>query len=544
MTATQSTDLKIPFNPEFCSISNNNELISNFTYKNTIVTKDSNDNVSIKPIEQNYKFKLNLKVPKVGIMLVGFGGNNGSTFLAATLANKHNISFHNKEGLQQPNYLGSMTQSSTIKLGIDSKGNDVFVPFNSVLPLVNPNDLVVTGWDINSANLAECIERSQVLEYDLQTKLKPLMKEYTPLKSIYYPDFIAMNQYDRANNCSNEIPSDVQTGKRSYDINNKWNDVEKIRNDIRTFKTENQLDNVIVLWTANTERCVPIIEGINDTKENIIKAIKENHEEIAPSTVFAAAAILEKTPYINGSPQNTFVPGLVELAEANDSLIAGDDFKSGQTKLKSVLTQYLVDAGIKPLSIASYNHLGNNDGLNLSSQRQFRSKEISKSSVIDDCIDSNDILYPKETIVEGGKAVDHCIVIKYMKAVGDSKVAMDEYYSELMLGGHNRISLHNVCEDSLLATPLIIDLVIMTEFFSRLTYKKVDENGKEENVDSYDNVYPVLAFLSYWLKAPLTRKGFKPINSLNRQRQALENLFRLLIGLPANDELRFEERLL
>ena len=543
MTAAQFSESSIPYNPEFVTVANG-ELVSKYTYHNTLVTKDAQTNkVSIKPIQQDYKFKLDLKVPKVGVMLVGFGGNNGSTFLAATLANKHNIAFHNKEGLLQPNYLGSMTQSSTIKLGVDAKGNDVFVPFNSVLPLVNPNDFVVTGWDINSANLADSIERSQVLEYDLQRQLKPLMKEYVPLKSIYYPDFIAMNQYDRADNCKNEIPSDNTTEKRAFSVTDKWADVEKVREDIRNFKAENQLDSVIVLWTANTERCVPILPGVNDTKANLIEAIKNNHEEIAPSTVFAAASILENVPYINGSPQNTFVPGLVELAEENNSLIAGDDFKSGQTKLKSVLTQYLVDAGIKPLSIASYNHLGNNDGLNLSSQKQFRSKEISKSSVIDDCIDSNDILYPKEDAVEGEKPVDHCIVIKYMKAVGDSKVAMDEYYSELMLGGHNRISIHNVCEDSLLATPLILDLIVMTEFFSRLTYKKVEADGTETSPESYDNVYPVLAFLSYWLKAPLTRKGFKPINSLNRQRQGLENLFRLLIGLPANDELRFEERL-
>lgn len=542
MTA-ENIETSIPFNPEFCTVSNN-ELTSVYSYKNTIVSKDTQTkNVSLKSIQQNYKFKLDLKLPKLGVMLVGFGGNNGSTFLASILANKNNISFHNKEGLQQPNYLGSMTQASTFKLGMDSKGNDVFVPFNSILPLVNPNDFIVSGWDINSANLAQCIERSHVLEYDLQAKLKPYMKEYVPLKSIYYPDFIAMNQYDRADNCENEIPSDSNEKERKYNVTDKWNDLLKIRKDIKNFKASNKLDSIIVLWTANTERCVPIIPGVNDTKDNILQAIKDNHPEIAPSTIFAAASILEKTPYINGSPQNTFVPGLIDLAESNNSLIAGDDFKSGQTKLKSVLTQYLVDAGIKPLSIASYNHLGNNDGLNLSSHKQFRSKEISKSSVIDDCIDSNDILYPKGAASDGEKPVDHCIVIKYMKAVGDSKVAMDEYYSELMLGGHNRISIHNVCEDSLLATPLIIDLLVMTEFFSRLTYKKLDSDSNEEKSEAYDNVYPILAFLGYWLKAPLTRKGFKPINSLNRQRQALENLFRLLIGLPANDELRFEERL-
>ena len=180
------------------------------------------------------------------------------------------------------------------------------------------------------------------------------------------------------------------------------------------------------------------------------------------------ACILDQVAYINGSPQNTFVPGAIELAEKNKSFIGGDDFKSGQTKIKSVLAQFLVDAGIKPISIASYNHLGNNDGYNLSSPKQFRSKEISKQSVVDDMIESNEILYNEKS----GNKVDHCIVIKYLPAVGDSKVAMDEYYSELMLGGHNKISIHNVCEDSLLATPLIIDLVVMTEFFQRVSYRK------------------------------------------------------------------------
>ncbi|GME99123.1 unnamed protein product [Ambrosiozyma monospora] len=127
-----------------------------------------------------------------------------------------------------------------------------------------------------------------------------------------------------------------------------------------------------------------------------------------------------------------------------------------------------------------------------------------------------------------------------MPAVGDSKVAMDEYYSELMLGGHNRISLHNVCEDSLLATPLIIDLLIMTEFLSRVTYKKVDAKSK---AGEYESLYSVLSFLSYWLKAPLTRPGYLAINSLNKQRAGLDNFLRLLIGLEPLDELRFEERL-
>lgn len=505
------------------SVTKDDHLYTKFTYENSVVEKDANGKFIVTPTASDYEFKVDLKVPKVGLLLVGIGGNNGTTLLGATLANKHNISFENKEGVVKPNYYGSVTQASTVKIGVDKEtGEDVYVPFNSIVPMVNPNDLVVDGWDISGLPLDQAMKRAKVLDVTLQKQLYPYLENKKPLESIYYPDFIALNQSERANNVFNQVNGEVKT-------DNKWADVEKIRKDIRDFKAKNELDKVIILWTANTERYADVLPNVNDTADNLIKSIKESHEEIAPSTVFAVASILEKVPYINGSPQNTFVPGVIELAEKYDSFIGGDDFKSGQTKIKSVLAQFLVDAGIKPLSIASYNHLGNNDGYNLSSPKQFRSKEISKQSVVDDIIESNELLYNKES----GDKVDHCIVIKYLPAVGDSKVAMDEYYSELMLGGHNKISIHNVCEDSLLATPLIIDLVVATEFATRV---QVKGPGKSD----YDELYPVASLLSYWLKAPLARPGFKPINGLNKQRQQLVNLLSVLVGLPIDNEVRFE----
>ncbi|KAE9546114.1 hypothetical protein FO519_010674, partial [Halicephalobus sp. NKZ332] len=219
-----------------------------------------------------------------------------------------------------------------------------------------------------------------------------------PKPSIYYPDFIASNQEDRANNI---IPG-----------NSKWEHLEKIRKDIREFKEKHKLENVIVLWTANTERYTVIQEGLNTTSEEILKSVKENNSEISPSNIFAIAAILEGAHYINGSPQNTLIPGIMELAEKNSVFVGGDDFKSGQTKIKSALVDFLVSSGLKPESIVSYNHLGNNDGKNLSEARQFRSKEISKSSVVDDMVSANNILF------EDGKKPDHCIVIKYVPFVG------------------------------------------------------------------------------------------------------------------------------
>ena len=287
-------------------------------------------------------------------------------------------------------------------------------------------------------------------------------------------------------------------------------------------------------WTANTERYADIIEGVNDTADNLMKAIESGHEEVSPSTVFAVASILEGVPFINGSPQNTFVPGAIQLAEQHNAFIGGDDFKSGQTKMKSALVDFMISAGIKLTSIASYNHLGNNDGMNLSSQKQFRSKEISKSNVVDDMVAANNVLY------KDGEHPDHCVVIKYMPAVGDDKRALDEYYAEIFLDGHQTISLFNVCEDSLLASPLIIDLVLVAEMMTRVQWKS---HSAEASDAKFNNFHSVLSVLSYMLKAPLTPAGTPVVNALAKQRAALTNIFRACVGLQPENDMTLEHKL-
>jgi len=282
-----------------------------------------------------------------------------------------------------------------------------------------------------------------------------------------------------------------------------------------------------VLWTANTERFCEVIEGINDTSDSLLKAIKRGEEEISPSTIFAVASILEGCSYLNGSPQNTFVPGVIQLSEQRSIFIGGDDFKSGQTKLKCVLTDFLVNAGIKPLSIVSYNHLGNNDGKNLSSPAQFQSKEISKRSVVDDMVESNHILYKE------GEHPDHVVVIKYVPTVGDSKRAMDEYTSEIFMGGRNTLVIHNTCEDSLLASPIILDLIVLTELCERISYKTQD-------MQLFERFHPVLNILSYLFKAPVVPNGLSVVNSLSRQRSYIENVLRSCLGLPHEHHMLFK----
>ncbi|RLN68240.1 hypothetical protein BBJ28_00011071, partial [Nothophytophthora sp. Chile5] len=302
------------------------------------------------------------------------------------------------------------------------------------------------------------------------------------------------------------------------------------RQQIRDFKQSNGLDKVIVLWSANTERFSDIVEGVNDTSANLLESIKAGEAEVSPSTVFAVASILEGCSYINGSPQNTFVPGVLDLAEEKKVFVGGDDFKSGQTKIKSVLVDFLVSAGIKPTSIVSYNHLGNNDGKNLSAPQQFRSKEISKSNVVDDMVASNRLLYKE------GEHPDHVVVIKYVPFVGDSKRALDEYTSKIFMNGNNTISMHNTCEDSLLATPLILDLIIVCELAERVTIKK-------EGAAGFEHLHSILSILSYMLKAPLVPRGTPVVNALFAQRECMINVFRACVGLPAENHMLLENKL-
>ncbi|GIX95203.1 inositol-3-phosphate synthase 1-A [Caerostris darwini] len=489
---------------------------ADYKYDTTIVKKEKGI-LKVIPRTTRVQFRTSKHVPKLGVMLVGWGGNNGSTVTAAVLANKNNITWHTKDGLQKPNYFGSLIQAGATRLGTSETAGDLHIPFRDMLPLVNPNDIVFGGWDISAKNLAESMERAQVLDYDLQRQLKPIMEKMKPLPAIYDKDFIAANQEARADN--------VITGT-------KWEQVEQIRKNIREFKEKNQVGKVIILWTANTERFSDLRAGLNDTSSNLLKSIKENASEISPSTLYAVASIMEECAYINGSPQNTFVPGVIEMAEKNNVLIGGDDFKSGQTKFKSVLVDFLIGAGIKPVSVVSYNHLGNNDGKNLSAPKQFRSKEISKSNVVDDMVASNSVLYAT------GEKPDHCVVIKYVPYVKDSKRALDEYTSEIMMNGKSTIVVHNTCEDSLLAAPIILDLIVLTELCQRISFKILSSSET-----AFQPFNSVLSVLSYLCKAPLVPKGTPVVNALARQRACIENLFRGCLGLPPVNHLDLEHKL-
>ena len=194
---------------------------SKYVYRTTSVSQSAGGKYVAVPKETVYDFKVERKVPKVGLMLVGWGGNNGSTVTAGIIANRRGLSWDTREGPRAANYYGSIVMGSTMKLGTDARtGNEINIPFHDVLPMVHPNDLTIGGWDISSLNIAQAMDRAAVLEPTLKSLVKKEMVEMTPLPSIYYPDFIAANQGARADN--------VLEGSKACLAH-----VERIRGDVR-----------------------------------------------------------------------------------------------------------------------------------------------------------------------------------------------------------------------------------------------------------------------------------------------------------------------
>jgi myo-inositol-1-phosphate synthase len=445
---------------------------------------------------------------KTGVLLVGAAGNNGSTFKACLLANQGQLQWYTKHGVCKANFLGSLSQHGAIAVAKDSKtSKPVYKTFRELIDVIDPCELCVDGWDITDDTLQNAVAKAEVLDFDLQQKLQekfPKQMQIKPMRGIFYPDFVATNQIERA---SNAWPGEHACLEH----------LNTLRKDIRSFKQKNKLEHVVVLWTANTERFMDITKGVHDTAENLMKAICDQNVEISPSLMYAVAAVSEGATFLNGSPQNTLVPGLIDLAKKNNTHLGGNDFKSGQTKFKSAMVDYLVASGFKPKSVVSYNHLGNNDGLNLKEEKQFVSKKISKTKLIDNILAKNPSIKANP---------DHEVVIKYVPHVKDDKRAWDEYVAEIFMGGEQIMSTYTICPDSLLAVPIMIDLIVFAEWMSRMS---IDRKP----------LPTVLSYLSFFFKSPSTNEDIEENvpNAFVDQRNALSQLAMASVGLEVFNPL-------
>ena len=422
--------------------------------------------------------KINVKKAegKLGVLIVGLGGAVSSTFVIGTLAVR--------KGLSTP--IGSITQLSTITLG---NGEDRREPLiKDVIPLTKLEDIVFGGWDIFPDNVYEAAKTAEVLdEKDINLVADEAMK-IVPMKAAFDQNFVK-----RLN------------GTYIKDSKTKWDLAQQVREDIKEFKAKNNCDRLVVIWAASTEVYVPMTET-HMTLKNLEQAMKDNSEEIAPSMCYAYAAVAEGVPFINGAPALTVdMPAIWELAEKNVVPICGKDFKTGQTMMKTVLAPMLKTRMLGLSGWFSTNILGNRDGEVLDDPASFKTKEVSKLSVIDT------ILQP-EKYPELYGDIYHKVRINYYPPRKDNKEGWDNIDIFGWMGYPMQLKVDFLCRDSILAAPLCLDLVLLTDLAQRCNFSGIQ------------------TWLSFYFKSPMHELGKDPEHDLFTQNAILRNTLRTIIG--------------
>jgi myo-inositol-1-phosphate synthase len=412
---------------------------------------------------------------KLGILTPGMGAVS-TTFIAGCLAVRR--------GLAKP--VGSLTQMGTIRLG--KRTEDRVPAIKDFVPLAAMDDLVFGGWDIFEDNCYEAARTSGVLEKELLDQLKDELQEIRPMSAVFDKRYVT--KIDGPN---------VKTG------GTWWDKAEALREDIRRFKADNGCDRLVMVWCGSTE----VYQDPGPQHETIAAfetALKANDPAISPSMIYAYAAIRERVPYANGAPQYcNEAPALIDLAKELGVPIAGKDFKTGQTLMKTILAPGFKARLLGLSGWFSTNILGNRDGEVLDDPAAFKSKEVSKLGVLDH------ILQP-EKYPDLYKGFYHKVRINYYPPRGDNKEGWDNIDIFGWLGYPMQIKVDFLCRDSILAAPLVLDLALFMDMAQRAELRGIQE------------------WLSFYFKAPITAKGLYPEHDLFIQLMKLKNTLRWLKG--------------
>ncbi len=422
---------------------------------------------------------------KLGVMVVGLGAV-ATTFMTGVLMTR--------KGLAKP--VGSMTQYDKIRVGEGDQKK--YLHYKDIVPLADLKDIVFTAWDVYPDNAYESAINAEVLKEKDINPVREELEAIKPLKAAF--DHNYAKRLDGNN---------VKEGTR-------WELVEQLRKDIRDFKEKNGLDRIVVLWAASTEVYVPVNENVHYTLAQLEKAMKEDDKEhIAPSMCYAYAALSEGAPFIMGAPNTTVdIPAMWELAEKTGMPIAGKDFKTGQTLVKSGFAPII---GTRCLGLSGWfstNILGNRDGLVLDEPANFRTKEVSKLSTLES------ILVP-ENQPDLYTNYYHKVRINYYPPRNDNKEGWDNIDIFGWMGYPMQIKINFLCRDSILAAPLCLDLVLLSDLAARA--------GR----------YGIQRFLSFFLKSPMHdyTKDEVPVNHLFQQYVMLKNAIREMGGYPADEAI-------
>lgn len=412
---------------------------------------------------------------KLGILLPGMGAV-ATTLITGVLAAR--------DGLGIP--VGSLTQMGRIRLGKRTDNRNPLI--KDFVPLTNLNDIVFGGWDLFEDNAYEAAVKAKVLDKFLVEHYKEELSVIKPMKAVFDPAYIP-----------NLKAINVKSASTKMDLANE------LIGDIEKFKKENNCSRLVMVWCASTE-VYSKESAVHKTIQGLEEGLRNNDPSIPPSMIYAYASIRAGVPYANGSPNlSCDVPAIVELANQMSIPIGGKDYKSGQTFMKTMLAPGLRARLLGLDGWFSTNILGNRDGEVLNNPDNFKSKEVSKSGVIDDILEPE--LHPD---LYGN--IYHKVRIEYYPPRGDFKESWDNLDIFGWLGYKMQIKINFSCRDSILAAPLALDIALFLDLAKRSGLKGIQE------------------WLSFYFKTPQTAQGLPPQNDVFKQLEKLENTLRYLKG--------------
>jgi len=415
---------------------------------------------------------------KLGVMIPGMGAV-ATTFVAGVEAVR--------KGLAKP--IGSLTQMGTVRLGKRTEGRSPMI--KDFVPLAALDDLVFTGWDPIPDDMYAAARHAGVLERDLLDQMKPFLSGIKPRTAVFDQEWVKKLH-----------GTHVKKGKTKMDL------AEQLRDDIRDFKKTSGADRLIMMWCASTEVFVRPSE-VHATIKGFEKGLQNNDEHIAPSMIYAYAALSEGIPFANGAPNLTVdFPAMHELSRRNEAPICGKDFKTGQTLMKTILAPGFKARMLGMNGWFSTNILGNRDGEVLDDPGSFKTKEESKLSVLEHILQPD--LYP-----DLYSKICHVVRINYYPPRGDNKEGWDNIDIFGWLGYPMQIKVDFLCRDSILAAPIVLDLVLFMDLAKRTS--ELRDIGIQE-------------WLSFYFKSPMTPPGLYPEHDLFIQLMKLKNTLRHLKG--------------
>jgi myo-inositol-1-phosphate synthase len=448
--------------------------------------KDASASKGRKTAAKNTAMQVEPAKGKLGVMVVGLGAV-ATTMIAGVEAVRR--------GLAKP--IGSLTQMGTIRLGKRTDNHSPLI--KDFVPLAGLNDIVFTGWDIFEDNVYEAAAHANVLDADTLKKLKPYLSKIKPMPAVF--DRYYVKRLDGKH---------VKKGKNKLDL------AEQLRADIRAFKKT--VNRVVMIWCGSTEIFLKPT-AVHKTIEAFEKGLEKNDPGIAPSQIYAYAAMKEGVPFANGAPNLTVdVPAMIELSKQNAAPICGKDFKTGQTFMKTVLAPAFKARMIGVKGWFSTNILGNRDGEVLDEPRSFKTKEESK-------LGSLEYIFQPELYPDLYSDIYHKIRINYYPPRGDEKEAWDNIDIFGWLGYPMQLKVNFLCRDSILAAPIALDLVLFLDLAKRSP--ELRSIGIQE-------------WLSFYLKSPQTAKGLYPEHDLFIQSMKLKNTLRHIMGADLITHLGLE----